>query len=50
MEIESLNLYGIGIHIPIKGEFYEILLDAYIEDKERCSQEFDKFLETVSIK
>jgi len=41
---------GIGIYIPIGDKGYAFYLHWGSSDKEDCIQEFDKFLETVSIK
>lgn len=41
---------GASIYIPIKNKVYGFHLVWGPEDKERCSSEFNKFLETVSIK
>ncbi len=40
---------GIGIYVPIKNKGYAFYLYWDSEEKEKCIQEFDKFLETVSI-
>ena len=40
---------GIGIYIPIKNKGYAFYLYWASEEKEKCIQEFDKFLETISI-
>lgn len=41
---------GISIYIPLRNKVYGFHLTWGPEDKERCVQEFNKFLETVSIK
>jgi len=41
---------GIGSYIPFKNKGYAFYLYWGSEEKEKCLQEFDKFLETVSIK
>ena len=41
---------GIGIYIPRSDKIYWINLFWAINEKESCNQEFDKFLETISIK
>jgi len=41
---------GIGIYIPIKNKGYAFYFYWGPEEKEKCAQEFDKFLETVEIK
>ena len=38
-----------GIDIPYKGKTYSFLLISAPDNKDNCIQEFDKFLETVSI-
>jgi len=40
---------GTSIYIPIKNKVYGFHLVWASDEKERCVQEFDKFLETVSI-
>ena len=49
-DAENLKMAYISIDIPSKNNLYKILLSNPIQEKERCIQEFDKFLETVSIK
>jgi len=41
--------HGEAIYIPLKEKVYSFCLYAATQDINRCSQEFDKFLETVSI-
>ena len=41
---------GIIINIPLNGKVYIFNLIFGPDEKERCIQEFDKFLETISIK
>lgn len=46
--------YHVSVYIPIKNlmsknKVYSIELTTSLKDKEKCSREFDKFLETVSI-
>ena len=41
---------GISVYIPIKNKVYGFHLVWASGEKEKCVQEFDKFLETVSIK
>ena len=38
------------VYIPIRNKLYDFDLYWVPNEKERCVQEFDKFLETVSIK
>ena len=40
---------GVGIYIPIKNKGYAFYLYWASNQKEECVQEFDKFLETISI-
>jgi len=40
---------GIGIYIPVNNKGYAFYLYWGLNEKERCIQEFDSFLETVSI-
>ncbi len=47
-ESEKFGL-GTSIYIPIKNKVYGFHLVWASDEKERCVQEFDKFLETVSI-
>ena len=39
----------IGIYIPVINRIYSFTLIWAPDEKEKCVQEFDKFLETVSI-
>jgi len=41
---------GIGVNIPYRHKVYAFYLYWGPEEKENCAQEFDEFLETVSIK
>ena len=47
-EFEKLGS-GLSIYIPIKNKVYGFHLVWAPDEKEKCIQEFDKFLETVSI-
>ena len=40
---------GIGIYIPVKNKGYAFYLYWGPDEKERCIQEFESFLETISI-
>jgi len=42
--------YGIVVYIPKENKLYNFSLNWGPEEKEKCVQEFDKFLETVEIK
>lgn len=44
------EMYYNGFNIPVQNRLYELILDTAIQDQERCSQEFDKISDTVSIK
>ena len=46
---ENLKMAYISIDILSKNNLYKILLSNPIQEKGRCEQEFDKFLETVLI-
>ena len=48
-EFEKLGP-GMSIYIPVKNKVYGFHLVWALEEKEKCVQEFDKFLETVQIK
>jgi len=53
--IPAFNLYGIGVHLPIKELFgksrlYYLSISSDLENKEQCAQEFEQFLKTISIK
>ncbi len=41
---------GVSIYIPIKNKVYSFHLNWAFDEKEKCLQEFDKFLENISIK
>ena len=54
-ESGSLNFYRVSVYVPTKSLFnknkvYLLGFISGLEDKEGCSQEFEKFLERVSIK
>ncbi len=54
-EDKELNLYHSEFYIPFcnllsKNKLHSFGLTTNLEDKEKCSQEFNKFLETVLIK
>ena len=47
--VEKFGMSYISIDFPAEDKLYKILLSNSVGEKERCEQEFDKFLETVSI-
>ena len=53
---ESSEFYRIGVSVPIqnfiftKSRVYSFGLDSAPKDKEKCIQEFEQFLNTISIK
>lgn len=52
--IPALDMYGIGVHVPIKKLFsqsrlYYLSISSSLKNQESCFQEFDQFLETVFI-
>ena len=49
-DAENLKMSYISVNLPIRNKVYKISLSNHIQEKESCEQEFDKFLETVSIK
>lgn len=48
--VEKFGMAYISIDFPAKDKLYRILLSNPIEEKERCEEEFNKFLEVVSVK
>ncbi len=48
-QVKNFGMEYISVDFPSKDKLYKILLSSPIEEKERCEEEFDKFLETVSI-
>ena len=48
--IENLGMWYISVDFPFKDKLYKIVIFNPIEENERCEGEFNKFLETVSIK
>jgi len=42
--------YSISVYIPKSDELYTFIVYASSDKKDKCSQEFDKFLDTVLIK
>ena len=46
---EKMKMYFVGLHIPADNKLYEIVLDSAIKDKEKCEEEFNKVLDSVSI-
>lgn len=49
-KIEDLKMYFNIIYIPVNNKLYEISLNVASQDREQCQTEFNKFLETISIK
>jgi len=49
IEFPQMNFYEIDILVPIKDKLYTFILVTTPNDKEKCEEEFGKFLETVSI-
>jgi len=47
--IENLKMFYITVHLPVGNKVYKMSLASSSREKEKCFQEFDKFLETVSI-
>jgi hypothetical protein len=47
--IEKFGMFYISVYFPAKNKLYKILLSSSIGEKEHCEEEFNKFLETVSI-
>ncbi len=48
--IDKFGMSFVIIDFPSKDKVYRIWFSTPIEEKERCEEEFNKFLETVSIK
>ncbi len=48
-QVKNFGMEYISVDFPSKDKLYKILLSSPIEEKERCEEEFDTFLETVSI-
>jgi hypothetical protein len=48
--VESLKISYTWIDLPTQNQLYTILLISPIQEQERCVTEFDKFLETLSVK
>jgi len=53
VEIIPLNLSGTSIHVPVndfsEGKLHFLRVGSNLEEKEKCIQEFEEFLKTVSI-
>jgi len=49
-QVEKFGMSSILVDFPSKDKLYRILLSSSIEERDRCEVEFNKFLETVSIK
>ena len=41
---------GIVVYVPIENKLHNFILNWNSNDKDRCIQEFDRFLETVSFR
>ncbi len=48
--IENLRMGYISVDFPSEDKLYRIVLSSPIGERDRCEVEFNKFLETVSIK
>jgi hypothetical protein len=48
--IERFGMSYISVDLPSKDRLYKIAISSPIGEKERCEEEFNQFLETVSIK
>ena len=49
-QVEKFGMSSILVDFPSKNKLYRILLSSPIGEGDRCEEEFNKFLETVSIK
>lgn len=49
-EVEELNSYWLVVDVPITEKLYKFVLNASLTDKDQCTRDFEKFLESVSIK
>ena len=49
-EDEKLQAHFVGVHIPTDNKLFEILLEAGLRDKEKCKDEFEEALKTISFK
>ena len=47
--IEKFGMGHISVEFPSKDKLYKIALSSPIEERERCEEEFNKFLEIISI-
>lgn len=47
--LDKFGISSILVDFPSKDKLYRILLSSPIEEKKHCEEEFNKFLETVSI-
>ena len=48
--LDKFGMSSILVDFPSKDKLYRILLSSPIEEKEHCEEEFNKFLETISVK
>jgi len=46
----KLEMSYVGVSIPVKNKLYNIKLSSSIKEIERCKEEFNNFLQTISIK
>jgi len=47
--LDKFGISSILVDFPSKGKLYRILLSSPIGERERCEEELNKFLETISI-
>ena len=47
---KELQMFFIGIHIPVNQKLYEFILDSSLKDKDYCQQEFLKLVASLHIK
>ena len=48
--VENFGMGYISVDFPSKDKLYKIMLSSPIEEMEHCEAEFNKFLETISVK
>jgi len=48
--LENLKISYTWIDLPTQNQLYTILLISPVQEQKRCIAEFDKFLETISVK
>jgi len=49
-DLPEINMFVSVVDIPFGSRLYEINLNAAMQDKERCVNEFEEILKTISIK